>query len=135
MAEKFFNDEQEIIRSKKPLINCIEFGLDEKGDNKIISTTKMPLLNDKQEVIGIIGIGRDVTELKKAEEKIREREVQLANESGKTEVIVDILHNIGNVLNSINVSVIKIHEHIEDSRLNRLTSTIKLIDEKKAGSN
>lgn len=131
MAEKFYSDEQEIIRTKKPLINCIENGLDEKGNNILTSTTKIPLLNNKQEAIGIIGIGRDVTELKKAEEKIREREVQLANESGKTEVIVDILHNIGNVLNSINVSVIKIHEHIENSRLNRLTSTVELINNNK----
>src|SRR5690606_8540643 len=86
-----------------------------------------PLYNDDQEVIGIIGIGRDVTDLKKAEEKIREHEVQLANESGKTEVIVDILHNIGNVLNSINVSALKIHEQIEDSKLSRLRDTLKLI--------
>lgn len=129
MAEKFYNDEQEIIRSKKPLINCIESALDENGNTILLSTTKIPILNDEQEVIAIIGIGRDVTELKLAEEKIREREVQLANESGKTEVIVDILHNIGNVLNSVNVSVVKIHEHLEDSKLNRLTDTLTLINE------
>ncbi len=131
MAEKFFQDEQEIIRTKKPLVNCIENGLDEEGNNIMTSTTKIPLLNKEQEVIGIIGIGRDITELKIAEEKLREHEIQLANESGKTEVIVDILHNIGNVLNSINVSVIKIHEHISDSKLNRLTDTLSLIDENK----
>lgn len=127
MAEKFYNDEQEIIRTKKPLINCIEMAQDEEGQTNLISTTKLPLYNDDQEVIGIIGIGRDVTDLKKAEEKIREHEVQLANESGKTEVIVDILHNIGNVLNSINVSALKIHEQIEDSKLSRLRDTLKLI--------
>lgn len=129
MAEKFYNDEQEIIRSKKPMINCIESGQNEEGHTNLVSTTKIPFYNDDQEVIGIIGIGRDVTELKKAEEKIRDREVQLANESGKTEVIVDILHNIGNVLNSINVSALKIKEHIEDSKLSRLTDTLKLIIE------
>jgi PAS domain S-box-containing protein len=129
MAEKFYHDEQEIIRSKKPLINCIESGFDENGNIIQLSTTKIPISNNEQEVIAIIGIGRDVTELKLAEEKIREREVQLANESGKTEVIVDILHNIGNVLNSINVSALKINEQIEDSKLSRLTDTLKLISD------
>lgn len=33
----------------------------------------MPVTNHKNEVIGIVGIGRDITEIKKAEEKIQEQ--------------------------------------------------------------
>ncbi|MBL7113439.1 MAG: PAS domain-containing protein, partial [Bacteroidales bacterium] len=81
LANKFYWDEQEIIASGKPLINLEEKGLNEKGEGIYLSTTKIPLRNNQGEVIGIVGIGRDITARKKVEEKLVEHaeELQQAN--------------------------------------------------------
>jgi diguanylate cyclase (GGDEF)-like protein/PAS domain S-box-containing protein len=70
LARKFFTDEQTVIRSREPMIDIEEFVVDTAGTRKWLSTSKVPLRNDQHEVIGIVGIARDVTDRKRAEEKI-----------------------------------------------------------------
>ncbi len=67
LANKYYLNEQEIMSSGKPLINHEEKCLDEEGSEIYLSTTKIPLKNKKGEIIGIVGIGRDITDRKKAE--------------------------------------------------------------------
>lgn len=55
----------------KPIINIEEKETFKNKPDKWVSTTKMPLYNDKGELIGTFGISRDITEKKKAEEEIR----------------------------------------------------------------
>lgn len=75
-ADEAYADEQKVIKTGKPLV-----GLDEKtrlldGTEVWVSTTKMPLRDEKGQIIGTFGISRDVTEKKLREEenrKIQER--------------------------------------------------------------
>ena len=72
MAEGFFADEQAVIRSGRPLIDREEQVLDQiTGQTREISTTKVPFRDRAGNVIGIVGIGRDITERKRYEERIR----------------------------------------------------------------
>lgn len=127
LGKKFIADDLKIISSREPLINKFEEGLDKEGNKIFVTTTKIPIINSKNEVIGIAGIGRDITDLTMAQQKVKEREVQLANESGKAEVIADVLHNIGNVLNSINVSVKELQINIRDSKIIGLSKAAELL--------
>ncbi len=77
LANKFYWNEQEIMATGKPLINHEETGLDEKGNTIYVSTTKIPIKNKKREIIGIVGIGRDITARKMAEEKLLEHAEEL----------------------------------------------------------
>jgi diguanylate cyclase (GGDEF)-like protein/PAS domain S-box-containing protein len=70
LARKFFTDEQTVIRSSAPMIDIEEFVVDRAGTRKWLSTSKVPLRNDQDEVIGIVGIARDVTDRKRAEDQI-----------------------------------------------------------------
>jgi diguanylate cyclase (GGDEF)-like protein/PAS domain S-box-containing protein len=49
------------------------------GEEKIIAWNSRRFLNEKEKVMGIIAIGRDITEQKRAVQALRERENQLAN--------------------------------------------------------
>ncbi|MCJ7666401.1 MAG: diguanylate cyclase, partial [Actinobacteria bacterium] len=69
-AKKSYKDEQQIIKTKKPIVNIEEKETWYAGEDRWGSTTKMPLYNDKGEIIGTFGITRDITEKKKAEEKV-----------------------------------------------------------------
>jgi diguanylate cyclase (GGDEF)-like protein/PAS domain S-box-containing protein len=70
LAARFFADEQGVIRSGEPLIDIEEFVVGVTGSKKWLSTSKMPLRNQLNEVIGIVGISRDITERKRAEDQI-----------------------------------------------------------------
>jgi diguanylate cyclase (GGDEF)-like protein/PAS domain S-box-containing protein len=69
-ARKFFSDEQKVIKSYEPMIDIDEFIVDIAGVKKCLSTSKVPLRDDRNEIIGIVGIARDVTERKRAEDQI-----------------------------------------------------------------
>lgn len=70
LANKFYQDEQQLMLTGAPIINQIEPGLDEEGKPAWISVTKVPLKNSKGEIVGLVGIGRDITQQKLSEEKL-----------------------------------------------------------------
>lgn len=54
-----------------------------------------------------------------------------ARQAGMTEVATSVLHNVGNILNSVNVSVTMISEHINASRLEGLIKLNDLFEQHK----
>jgi len=73
LASQYYEDEQSIMKTLEPKINYEEPGLDEQGNRVIISTTKVPLINKDGEVMGIVGMGRDITKTKRIEIQLRKR--------------------------------------------------------------
>ena len=54
-----------------------------------------------------MGIGRDITDIKQAEaklEQVHKQFLETSRKAGMAEVASNVLHNVGNVLNSVNVS-------------------------------
>jgi diguanylate cyclase (GGDEF)-like protein/PAS domain S-box-containing protein len=70
-AKQAYNDEQRIIATGEPAVDIEEKETFRDKKDKWISTTKMPFYNEKGELIGTFGISRDITEKKKADEKIK----------------------------------------------------------------
>ena len=61
----------------------------------------------REEIVGRVWNFRDITERKHAEAKLENLHRQLLDSSrqaGMAEVATNVLHNVGNVLNSLNVS-------------------------------
>ncbi len=77
LAARYYADEQQILRSGQPLINreepVVEFG----GKSRWLLSTKVPLRGSHGEVVGLVGIGRDITERVQAEEEIRKLNAEL----------------------------------------------------------
>ena len=71
IAEGFYADDQSVIRTGAPLLNREEFYVDADGRKRWLSTSKLPLKDERGKIVGLIGIGRDITERKKAEEELR----------------------------------------------------------------
>ena len=66
-AQQAFNDEQEIIRTGKPLIGIEEKETWPDGSITWVSTTKLPLKNNSGKIIGTFGVTRDITKHKETE--------------------------------------------------------------------
>lgn len=79
-AQQAYDDEKNIMETRKPKIDYIEKEVMTDGSEHWVSTTKMPLINSKGEVVGTFGISRDVTRLKKLEIDIINKDKSLAAE-------------------------------------------------------
>jgi PAS domain S-box-containing protein len=71
MAEKFFADEQALLKSGKALIDHEEIAYDKtRGMNRVILTSKVPLHDADGNLTGVVGTGFDITDRKAAEERM-----------------------------------------------------------------
>ncbi len=70
-ASQAYRDEQYVIKSGKAIIDLEEKETYENKADRWASTSKIPWRDDNGNIIGIFGITRDITEKKKAEEKIK----------------------------------------------------------------
>jgi PAS domain S-box-containing protein len=82
IATPFFADEQEIIKSGKPLVNKEDTSIDPSGQIRWKLTTKVPLIDNKGHIVGLVGMNRDITDRKRAEEELKKAKVgiETANE-------------------------------------------------------
>jgi PAS domain S-box-containing protein len=73
-ARPAYNDEMEVIRTGKPIVNKIEKETREDGRITWVTTTKMPLIDENGEIIGTFGVSSDITHIKNLEIKAHEIE-------------------------------------------------------------
>ncbi|MGB7345859.1 MAG: PAS domain S-box protein [Pirellulaceae bacterium] len=77
----------------------------------------------------------DVTEQVDAETKNAQLQQELVNASrsaGMAEVVTGVLHNVGNILNSVNVSASQIRKQMDESAVHNLQRATQLISEHKS---
>lgn len=129
-ASAALQDEQEIIRTGEPLIGKTEREVWPDGRVTWALSNKMPYRNVGGEIIGTFGISKDITPIKEAEEKLAQVHKQLlesSRQAGMAEVATSVLHNVGNVLNSVNVSSSLISEKVKNSKVANLAKVVDLL--------
>jgi two-component system, NtrC family, sensor kinase len=75
----------------------------------------------------------EIAERERAEKLLQQTQTQLleaSHQAGMAEVATGVLHNVGNVLNSVNVSASVISEKLNDNRLEKLQRTAAMLIEK-----
>ena len=71
MADDFMAEEKELLASGRPLVNRETFLVDPALKPRWALTTKIALRDDHGQIVGLLGINRDITDHKQAEEKLR----------------------------------------------------------------
>ena len=70
IAQRGYDDDLQVINTGKSVINREEIFYDEAGSERWLLTSKIPFPDELGNIIGLVGIGREITEQKQAQEKI-----------------------------------------------------------------
>jgi PAS domain S-box-containing protein len=97
IGQRGYNDDKEVINSGKPIINREENFITNTGEQRWHLISKLPLFNNKGEITGLVGIGRDITERILVEEELKKNQSQLMN-ALKIAHLGTWEHDIGNDL-------------------------------------
>jgi PAS domain S-box-containing protein len=106
----------------------VEFLLD--GQPRTVESTASPVLSEEGQVVGVTFFGRDITARKQAESRLTELHrslLDVSRQAGMAEVATGVLHNVGNTLNSVNVSVGLMSERLRGSRVPGLARAMELL--------
>ena len=76
-AQQAFSDEQGIIASCQPIVEKEEKETWPDGRETWVLSTKLPLFDKEGNIIGTMGISRDITERKRVEQELQEYRVRL----------------------------------------------------------
>jgi PAS domain S-box-containing protein len=86
LASKYYNDEQRLVQSGEAIIGMEEPTVDTLGNKKWVFTSKVPLRDNRGQVVGLVGIGNNITAQKQ--------------QAIRLQAAADVSRAAGSVLNS-----------------------------------
>jgi len=119
----------EILKDKKDIVKQGRYKRKD-GSTFFVETSLKLVSQEKQDYI--IAIARDITERKRAEVKLKtaqEKLLETAREVGMAEVATGVLHNVGNVLNSVSVTAESVQKRVRNSKISYLSDIVGLFEE------
>ncbi|MDP9141879.1 MAG: PAS domain-containing protein [Pseudomonadota bacterium] len=134
-AARFYTDDLEVIKSGTPKLGYVESLLGPDGEQRWVQTDKVPHIDETGKVVGIVVMAQDITGRKHADqelEKAQSRLLEVSRQGGMAEVASSVLHNVGNVLNSVNVSANLAVDNIKTSRAASMAKVVALLREHRA---
>lgn len=127
--ESFWKNQVDQLKIKNDIV---QEGLYKRKDGTTfpVETGLKLVTQDKQQYI--IAIARDISERKRSEAKLKaaqEKLLETAREVGMAEVATGVLHNAGNVLNSVSVTAESIQKRVRNSKISYLCDVVELLQE------
>jgi PAS domain S-box-containing protein len=98
IAAKFHADDLHVLRSGEAVVRSVDEAIDSAGNNVWLSVTKMPLRDDKGELIGLVSTTHDITARKKAEEQLAKYAEELREKNALLEEDLETARELQNSL-------------------------------------
>ena len=121
-----YEDEQQIIRTGQPIVGKVELETYGGRPDAWVSTTKMPLRDDRGEIIGTFGISRDVTAQVQAENALTRQAWQLSTQNERLRELDglkdDFLGLVSHELRTPLTSIIGYARLLRDERTSNLNT-------------
>jgi PAS domain S-box-containing protein len=125
-------EEEAIMATGTPVVGKTERITWNDGREGWVITTKLPLHDETGAIIGTFGLTKDVTEAHRIQQELETAQRDLVDASrlaGMAEVATGVLHNVGNVLTSLNVSASVLATTVQQSKSGVLAKVAELFDQ------
>ena len=122
-ARRAMEDEAKVMETGIPILGKVEKITWPDGRSTWARSSKLPLRTEAGQIIGTFGMSQDITAAKEMEaalEKANKEIMDASRMAGMAEVATGVLHNVGNVLNSLNVSATVIASGLRQSKVDSL---------------
>ena len=113
IAEAFFADDQSVLKDGKAVINREEKAVLKNGEARWLLTSKIPWRDAEGKIIGLIGIGRDITD-KKISDKAEVLRAQRMESLGRLATGITA-HDLNNTLAPVLISVELLRQKLQDA--------------------
>lgn len=122
LATKFKADDRAVMESKTQ--KRIEESIIDGNQNVVwLETIKSPLRDAAGTIVGTVGIARDITERKRLNAALN----TASRLGGMAEVAIGVLHNVGNAINSVNVSASLVGDKLQSKSMKILSRGMELV--------
>jgi signal transduction histidine kinase len=91
------------------------------------------LIGPDGQILGAVAVIQDTTEHKLADlelERVHKQLMTASRQAGMAEIATNVLHNVGNILNSVNISASLVAERVKQSKAAGLCRVATLLQEK-----
>lgn len=125
LGQQFQDSIRSVLATKTSV--SMDYTLALRGQERSYEARLMPLVDDQ-----IVVLIRNTTERKLAEAKLKAVHLQLleiSRQAGASEVATSVLHNVGNALNSVNVSAALVAHNTKKSKIPYLGKVVALLNE------
>jgi PAS domain S-box-containing protein len=134
-AEKNRADDLRVMQTRQPMES--ELVVEREAlPKRYLHVKKVPLFGEGDVPIGVLLLFWDMTVFRETEEKLKAAQRELLETSrlaGMAEIATDVLHNIGNTLNSVNTSANVAAERLRTFKLPGLQQVVQLLLEQGDG--
>ena len=121
IAAAFFADDQSVLWKGQSIINREEKVIKPDGEVRWLLTTKVPWRDAAGKIIGLVGVGRDITDKKRLEEQSQHtRRMENIGQRASS-----IAHDLNNILVPLLTSAALLREKIRDKECLKLLDTME----------
>ena len=126
VAKETVSDDRHVIETGTPLVNKEEFGESIGGEDHWVLTTKLPWRDKDDNIIGLFGISKEITDRKKVEKALSQSEERYRS------VVEDSIHGIiifkqGFTIQFVNQAAVKMFGFDKPDELIGLNSMERLV--------
>jgi PAS domain S-box-containing protein len=77
LAMQYYADDQQVVQTGRPLNNLEQSSIFQNGEEGWFLVTKVPLRDQRGNIVGLVGISRDISKRKRAEEELYQSQQML----------------------------------------------------------
>ena len=122
-----------VFRGESRIVEFEIIGL--RGARRWMESHACPLRDADGQIFAQLAVSRDITARKQSEAELAKSQkelVETSRQAGMAEVATEVLHNVGNVLNSVNVSATCVTDGLRKSKVVNLSRVVALLREHEA---
>jgi PAS domain S-box-containing protein len=113
LAEMLWQQEEEILRTGQPLLNLEVMSANNSVTPQWLMVSKVPLRDSEGRITGLVGVNRDITERRQAEQQRMELAVERERVKILQQVISDMSHDLKNPLANFRTSLYLLEKFID----------------------